>query len=615
MEVEEGETQNLKCEAFCKEHSPNCRWRLLEETCKKAEARVLELELEIENKKNDYEALEAKFKKLEAEKIALEDELRASRTSSRAHQVKVPSSSCFKDERKAKCGQWKDGDRVIDLTMEEEDEDEDNVVQLMTENSVLECEKRKAESELELWKKKFMELELRASRFVDAAALRGLGQANHNTGSEATDQLLATGTPYSGTPYKHAASAIGGKRGAILETKEKSGRRVRQHLSFEEEISPSKKIAPSTPGSAISAHLRIIDVCDSDVESETNGMQINASSDHKSGEFCIKVDKSLGSIVDGKKDMNSGTVCSLSYKEEMDDCKDNVQCILTPKRKKAANIVTSDTESDENDNIPICKLKRIHLRERVPDNAGTDMKSCSMPSNLKDNGKATATPSRRRLFPLSKFEEKGKAQIGSLSDTTKVKYRRGIPTTGDFQDSESENVGSDSTESEGDSLHGFIVNSSDEPEDDSAYSCSYSEDESDGNTNLDEILSTLKRSKDSKFKWDFEAEMLAALGKDSELCMKAVCAIYRQQTSEEQKWKETFCTNKRGFSKFDAVRGSHLAEFLTGGDPTGDVKKSVQELEEYDSKAVELCRTLATRYSKQLFEIYKNKEDPLFLPH
>lgn len=55
-----------------------------------------------------------------------------------------------------------------------------------------------------------------------------------------------------------------------------------------------------------------------------------------------------------------------------------------------------------------------------------------------------------------------------------------------------------------------------------------------------------------------------------------------------------------------------MAEFLTDGDPQGDMNKSVEELQAYDPKGIELCRTLATRYSKQLFAIYKNKEDPFF---
>ncbi|KAJ6677264.1 hypothetical protein OIU85_010434 [Salix viminalis] len=103
--------------------------------------------------------------------------------------------------------------------------------------------------------------------------------------------------------------------------------------------------------------------------------------------------------------------------------------------------------------------------------------------------------------------------------------------------------------------------------------------------------------------------------KNPELCMRAVCALYRQQTDEEKRNKETLHYNGRGFSKFDAPRGSKLAEFLIDGDPSGDLKKSLLELQVYNSKGVKLCRKLATHYSKQLFQIYKNKEDPLFLPH
>lgn len=57
-----------------------------------------------------------------------------------------------------------------------------------------------------------------------------------------------------------------------------------------------------------------------------------------------------------------------------------------------------------------------------------------------------------------------------------------------------------------------------------------------------------------------------------------------------------------------------MAEFLTDGDLQGDVKKSVEELQEYNPRGAELCRKLATHYSKQLFAIYKNEEDQLFRP-
>lgn len=57
-----------------------------------------------------------------------------------------------------------------------------------------------------------------------------------------------------------------------------------------------------------------------------------------------------------------------------------------------------------------------------------------------------------------------------------------------------------------------------------------------------------------------------------------------------------------------------MAEFLTDGDPFGPLKKSVKDLENYDRKAIDYCHKLANRYSKQLFTIYQNKEDPFFHP-
>lgn len=164
------------------------------------------------------------------------------------------------------------------------------------------------------------------------------------------------------------------------------------------------------------------------------------------------------------------------------------------------------------------------------------------------------------------------------------------------QDASNGNVDSDSS------------NSQDAPDNDMD---SDSQDVSDEDMNFSKILSQIQRRKDH-MEWEFEADMLAAFGKDSELCMKAVCALYKQQTSEEQMSRGTLYSNQRGFSKFDAHRGSTLAEFLTHGDPRGGLKKSVKELQEHDPKAVEMCRTLAIRYSKQLYQIYRNKEDPFF---
>ncbi|CAK9163036.1 unnamed protein product [Ilex paraguariensis] len=111
-----------------------------------------------------------------------------------------------------------------------------------------------------------------------------------------------------------------------------------------------------------------------------------------------------------------------------------------------------------------------------------------------------------------------------------------------------------------------------------------------------------------------EADMLMAFERDSELCMNAVCALYRQQTSLLKSVKGSSFSKDRGFDQFDALRGSSLARFLTDGDPEGKLKKTVKELEEYDTKGIDECRKLARRYSSQLFETYQKKEDPFFLP-
>ncbi|KAI3847982.1 hypothetical protein MKX03_001094 [Papaver bracteatum] len=113
------------------------------------------------------------------------------------------------------------------------------------------------------------------------------------------------------------------------------------------------------------------------------------------------------------------------------------------------------------------------------------------------------------------------------------------------------------------------------------------------------------RNNDRELKWKFEADMLSSFDEDPELCMKAVCALYRQQISEGAKGL---------FHYSDALRGTTLAKFLMDGACKGDLKKSAKELEIFDSKGVEDSKRIARSYSKQLFNIYLNKKDPYFHP-
>ncbi|KAI3831505.1 hypothetical protein MKX03_016611, partial [Papaver bracteatum] len=99
--------------------------------------------------------------------------------------------------------------------------------------------------------------------------------------------------------------------------------------------------------------------------------------------------------------------------------------------------------------------------------------------------------------------------------------------------------------------------------------CLVSEDESDSES-LGEVRDRMPmnyRNKVKEVKWESEADMLSSFGKDFELCMKAVCALYRHQNPEEK-------SSKGLFRNFDAVRIRTLAEFLMNGDSKGELKKS-----------------------------------------
>ncbi|XP_022736095.1 uncharacterized protein LOC111289373 [Durio zibethinus] len=636
----------------------NFRFGESEERIKKAEARCLELELEAQTRMSEYEALETKFRALEVAKLALEDEIKVLK--SRNNEVGNLSSHSDNEEVVVYQGKAV-SEVVVDLT--EENDEEDKVFQLMTENMVLECEKSKAENEAEVWKLKFKELESLTLQLQKSLVLKTAEQpfegktsdrnyctlASENKTLEAVKSRdgsqvgttlnhmpaidkavsfmdsgstlisprkctgnLQPGTPVGDTPYEHFTSYKGDYR-------VHSSKRVKRHLAFQEERSPSKQMAPSTPAGAKPASVSIIDIHDSDDEPDSAHNQIPSTSKQENGHGSISTNYEL-----------EGTAGSENEARTIGDQK------VVPKRKRATNIVTSDTECDDNDdNVPIGTLWRMRCEEVVPDQTSVKPKDCLVAATTPGIGnvRGNLPPRKRRLVSLRQSE--GKVKNCSSRKNSESKCNKGIPTTEDVEDDNSEEIESTS---ESDSLNDFIVDDSDiadgengcsESQDGSncniadsgqedvssgSKACCGSTDVSDDEVDFDVILSQLKRNKDHKSDWKFEGELLAAFGKDLELCMKAVCALYRQQTSGEKLCKATLCQNQRGFSKFDAYRGCTLAEFLTDGDPQGDLKKSVKELQAYDPNAVELCRNLATHYSKQLFEIYNSKEDPYFLP-
>ncbi|MCH80749.1 transcriptional regulator ATRX, partial [Trifolium medium] len=214
-----------------------------------------------------------------------------------------------------------------------------------------------------------------------------------------------------------------------------------------------------------------------------------------------------------------------------------------------ANVVDDDADGgDDNDDIPISQVIRMK-------------KAC-----------------RRRLKPLKKC----------VSKSGDDKTPSCIPTNDDAHDDvESEE---DLSESEEGNLNDFIVDDFDVSN--CEVTSSKSEDEG---CNGDVDDSDLQDVSDEEIDIDF--------GKDPLLCMKAVCVINREQIAKEQMYKytEPFCYSGRGFNKVDAARGNTLAWFITDGNPQGDIKKTVKELKEYNSKGVKICKLLAKRYWKQLY--------------
>lgn len=663
------------------------------------EERIARLELENQKWKSDYEALEDKFKALESEKQAVEREVGVLKQNNSEIKEQISGFECNKG---CKSGKTNDAGvkKFVDLV--EEHEEEDKFVQLMIENRILECEKNKAERDLKVLRQSLQELESRVLQME--ANSKSVAQAGHrlfsgskmgvelpndlahgvsrrkemdnpkeSCGGHGDAQMMdlvdggsgskLCGTPLNFTMQSNLCDAKGEKEVACLQY----GRRARKKLLFKEEESPSRKMAPSAAGVAkphtaagvAEPHtVGIIDIHDSDEEEDKTNNETYGVNDQENSKGLDLDYRSYKGILEGGKAMtieNSARTChEEDYHDSIAGDEDN-STVLTPKRKRASNVIETDSESGDDDCVPIGSLKRMHLQELYkagdttsemnrcqtanasPDKqvkhaqtrqhlmtlrervTTSEMNQCQTANASPDNHvKHAQTPMRRHLMTLREREAKAKAK---RKPSSRAQHHPAGPTTGDAEGEDSEDFGLDS---DNDSLSSFIVDDSDvsrvndasdgDDASDVDDASGQSEDTSDGETGFGEILSRIKRSKDHKSEWKFEADMLAAFGKEPELCMKAVCALYRQQTADERISKEAFYSNQRGFSKFDAPRGCALGEFLTEGDTSGGLRKSVEELQEHDPEALDLCRKLADHYSKQLFQIYKNNEDPFFFP-
>ncbi|KAM3381875.1 hypothetical protein P3S68_007448 [Capsicum galapagoense] len=560
-----------------------------------------------EQENNGYMLVEGKFEALCVEKVAIENELEVLKRRNRELEEQL---------------------RGIETKgSNEENEDEGEIVRLMIENSVLECEKKTAERDVEHWKSKCNKLEFIVAELEkklvskagdgtstkvlcglqDTEALhqvKGLQEVCKITKSDEmqnTDgeigslQSQGSGKSLAKTPSVQA-KLVGRNKALLSESGNARVNQVRKRLTFEEERGSNKRMAPSTPAGVRTAKVVVIDIAENDDERTIVPLCTPPIAGIvRTVPYCGS-GNTLSNIELPSE--NNSKIIDIEQGEDHDMVCHNEEALYvpTPKRRRASNIIASDTDTDNDDKVPICMLETRHLREKGSDDhpRGRSIQTGDSEDEVRKLSR------RRRLVKLCQFEGEG----GGGND-----------------------IEEEVSDSEGESLGGFIVNSSDISDDDDISNSdsalqsnsSVAEDSitdseyiSESDSDYGEIMSRIRRNKSDKLEWEFEGDMLAAFGKDPELCMKAVCVLYRQQTEEEKCSKETIFHNQRGFSQCDAFRGSTLAEFLTDGDRQGDMMKSVKELQAYDPRGIEVCIALATRYSKQLFSIYKNKEDPFF---
>ncbi|GAA0183028.1 hypothetical protein LIER_42329 [Lithospermum erythrorhizon] len=633
---------------------------------KKSDYEFAALQLEFQKKSVDIELLEVKLFELEFEKVKVEDQCRLLRE--RNEELEEELKKIGNDKIVGSNGEKEKG-HIVDLFGDEEDE----VLQLMIENKVLECEKRKAESEVEEWKVKFMKLQSRVDELKKAFASEGQkymsggvkeidqrlnemmetnengngiqgvfsssnlqvenlerkdeGRASVGAGNccsvimdKATKDVEEAGTPLARIPLEEAIYGDRQNRSTPLKYEIQDKFRVRKRLAFPQDESPTKKMAPSTPAGVRPADVDVIDIDDSDDEKKTTLDQSAPPTVliGKSGQQSTHFGQDV-LYEESKLSCRCGMISTGQCSN--DCCEGTVSFKPTFRRKFSCNVVTSDTESDDDDDdVPLSRLTNNRNKEPLDPMLKSGIGNSDPGDEVCESAKS---PCLKRLRKAKERKYPKKDSPGK--NCTGRNYSTGIPTAMIVTDNDDED--GDSCHSEGDSLDGFIVNSSnlsdsEETSDSveatqrdnstSSENSRHSEDVSDGKLDYKEIISRIQRGGNHKEKWEFEADMLADFGKNCELCMRAVCALYRQQTSDERIAKGTFLVNGRGFNQCDALRGSQLAEFLTNGQ--GDLHKSVDELIKHDPKGTEKCRELACRYSKQLFEIYVNQEDPYFLP-
>jgi len=86
-------------------------------------------------------------------------------------------------------------------------------------------------------------------------------------------------------------------------------------------------------------------------------------------------------------------------------------------------------------------------------------------------------------------------------------------------------------------------------------------------------------------------------------CMRAICAIFRNQTDYEKSCRATVNKNGKGFRANHAKAGSDLALWMTEGNADGVMRRKIGGFATYDGNSIrraDLCYVIAKQYLEQL---------------
>ncbi|KAL0400630.1 UNVERIFIED_CONTAM: hypothetical protein Slati_4092900 [Sesamum latifolium] len=336
MEVDKGrallETESkdfVDSGAVMKEEYEGCiRCLELQDKLTKANDKCGLLEIGMGEKNAVIEWLESKVGLMELKKLELEDEVRV----------------------------LKERNQELEKSNGNGEEEEEKVTQLMIENNVLECEKRKAESEVEVWKVKYIS---KTSDLGGPSVVRAETENKANEDKDASGNLPVN-TPssmrYIGDEVFKGANQNGLKS------------RVRKCLDFAAEERPHKNISPSTPGDR--PPFGPIDVSDSDDDLNATDAHLPNLDSKGRKKVCSSSSTNVGlGITLGERELTSKDRCVAVADHQIEEeaigyigDSHMFLCLKRRVRRGVVYIVTSESENDSDDNIPICKLRK-HVSE------------------------------------------------------------------------------------------------------------------------------------------------------------------------------------------------------------------------------------------------------------